>query len=75
MQPAGLTLAMSAIQCTPLDRITGTNYLLYNHIKLSIHLKRTLFWVETCCENLNKEKSKALFVGVYFLQKTLNKLK
>jgi hypothetical protein len=30
-------------------------------------------WVETCCENLNKEKSKVLFVGVYFLQKkTLN---
>jgi hypothetical protein len=31
-----------------------------------------MFWVETCCENLNKEKSKVLFVGVYFLQKTLN---
>jgi len=45
---------------------------LYNHIELPIHLKRTLFWVETCCENLNKEKSKVLFVGVYFLQKTFN---
>jgi len=31
-----------------------------------------LFWVEICCENLNKEKSKVLFVGVYFFQKTLN---
>jgi hypothetical protein len=42
---------------------------LYNHIKLSICLKRTLFWVETCCENLSKEISKVHFVGVYFFAK------
>jgi hypothetical protein len=28
-----------------------------------------VFWVETCCENLNEEKSKVLFVGVYFCKK------
>jgi len=28
-------------------------------------------WVEICCENLNEEKSKVLFVGVYFCKNLL----